>query len=329
VDDDFRALRRNLEVAGAFEYRPGHAMAALVANVAASMALLRAAAEAPLPWSLPLFVMGSFFFYRVGWLMHDGAHGAVFGEAGKDRWFTLATCLVLGEFPSGWQWGHGRHHAAPNVRGIDGDQAERWNPASRWGTRLEAALWILWMRRFLGLLMPRFITMLWIRDAVYTRTHFRDRFALELGVSLASHALQIGVFLSLFGPLGAVLWLLHVHLGLLYLNGAFLGNHYDRPSFDAGEHKSLDFATLQIVTSRNYSGGVLARFVFGGLEHQIEHHLFPALPRHGLLVAEPFVREYCRKRGLPYEVLPYTETLRRVLAFHVTPARTRDAASPL
>jgi fatty acid desaturase len=40
--------------------------------------------------------------------------------------------------------------------------------------------------------------------------------------------------------------------------------------------------------------------VYGGLNYQIEHHLFPSMPRSNLRRAQPLVRAYCAERGISY-----------------------------
>jgi fatty acid desaturase len=40
--------------------------------------------------------------------------------------------------------------------------------------------------------------------------------------------------------------------------------------------------------------------VYGGLNYQIEHHLFPSMPRNNLRRARPIVRMYCQSQGIPY-----------------------------
>jgi fatty acid desaturase len=40
----------------------------------------------------------------------------------------------------------------------------------------------------------------------------------------------------------------------------------------------------------------------GGLNRQVEHHLFPTLPRHNLGQAQELIRAFCSKHGLYYEV---------------------------
>ena len=55
-----------------------------------------------------------------------------------------------------------------------------------------------------------------------------------------------------------------------------------------------------MLTSRNIRGGRLVDFALGGLNYQIEHHLFPSMPRPNLRRAQALVRRYCRERQIPY-----------------------------
>ncbi len=66
----------------------------------------------------------------------------------------------------------------------------------------------------------------------------------------------------------------------------------------------LDFFSKQVLTSRNISGGIWASALMGGLNYQIEHHLFPSMSRPYLARARQIVREHCATTGTP----PYTET---------------------
>jgi delta8-fatty-acid desaturase len=51
--------------------------------------------------------------------------------------------------------------------------------------------------------------------------------------------------------------------------------------------------------------GIFIDWLWGGLNYQIEHHLFPTMPRHNLSKVVPLVREFCDKHGLPYMVDDY------------------------
>ena len=61
-----------------------------------------------------------------------------------------------------------------------------------------------------------------------------------------------------------------------------------------------DFLRRQVLTSRNVRGGWLTDFALGGLNYQIEHHLFPSMPRPNLRRSQALVRSFCEEQGLPY-----------------------------
>jgi fatty acid desaturase len=54
------------------------------------------------------------------------------------------------------------------------------------------------------------------------------------------------------------------------------------------------------LTSRNVRGGPLVDFALGGLNYQIEHHLFPGMPRPNLRHAQPIIRRFCHQHDLTY-----------------------------
>ena len=82
-----------------------------------------------------------------------------------------------------------------------------------------------------------------------------------------------------------------------------------------------------MLTSRNVAGSRLVDFLLGGLNYQIEHHLFPNMPRPNLRYAQPLVRAFCERHGLAYVeaslVGSYAEALRHL---HAVGAPLRPAA---
>ncbi|HEV2371203.1 MAG TPA: fatty acid desaturase, partial [Streptosporangiaceae bacterium] len=106
------------------------------------------------------------------------------------------------------------------------------------------------------------------------------------------------VFLVL-SPVKAVVFIL-VQQGLfgLYLGSSFAPNHKGMPVLDASERS--DFLRRQVLTSRNVHGGFLTDAALGGLNYQIEHHLFPSMPRPNLRHSQALIREYCLQLDLPY-----------------------------
>jgi fatty acid desaturase len=66
------------------------------------------------------------------------------------------------------------------------------------------------------------------------------------------------------------------------------------------DQDELDYLRRKVVTSRGVRGGWFVDFALGGLNYQIEHHLFPNMPRPNLRRAQPLVRAFLLDRGLPY-----------------------------
>lgn len=334
LDAGYLALRDELRARGCFTVAPWRSVVSLPLHVALAMGCFALSARLvtdvgvlAAPVAVAVFVVGSFFFYRLGWLMHDAAHGGVFAGARANHAFASLTAAILGEFPSGWRYGHNRHHAAPNVRGRDFDQSERWDPSRRYRSAVAAAVNILFFSTYKGVTLPKTLLLLGLRDGYFCFTQSRATFRRELMAVLLSFVVQNVVFAAIFGVVGPVLWIGHTMIGMLYLNTAFAGNHYDKDTFSEDEARLVDFAALQIRTSRNYRGGLVAHYVFGGLEKQIEHHLFPSMPRHHLHRAAPVVRAFCEARGLAYDELDFASCVARVVRFHVDSAGDEPATA--
>jgi len=115
-----------------------------------------------------------------------------------------------------------------------------------------------------------------VRFAVYLGAIF---WVLPLGMAFAF----LGVQLAVFG---------------VYMGASFAPNHKGMPLIPADV--KLDFLSKQVLTSRNISGGLWASALLGGLNYQVEHHLFPNMPRPHLAKAREIVREHCRTLDVPY-----------------------------
>jgi fatty acid desaturase len=106
--------------------------------------------------------------------------------------------------------------------------------------------------------------------------------------------------LVLLLPLGKAAAFLGVQVGVFgfLLGGSFIPNHTGMPIVPRGAR--IDFLNRQVLMSRNIRGNVLVDTAMGGLNYQIEHHLFPSMPRPHLKLVRPVVREYCAVRDVTY-----------------------------
>ena len=110
----------------------------------------------------------------------------------------------------------------------------------------------------------------------------------------------------------------------MYLGCAFALNHKGMPIFS--ESDQVDFLHRQILTSRNIRGGRFVTLVLGGLNYQIEHHLFPSMPRSSLRSAQPIVRAFCAHHDIAYVESGPLESYRHIVRYLRIVGRSSEAA---
>lgn len=249
-------------------------------------------------WALLLAVPAAIFTTRVVFIGHDVSHHQV----ARTSRVNDAMAIVVGDLLSGlaahwWADKHTRHHANPNQVGVDPDVAPGalvWTPeqaAARstrlgaWAARHQARLYLpMLLLEALNLKVASFRAVRSVRDLVLLSAH--------VGVYLG------GLVLALGPGRAAVFVAAHQALVGLHLGVAFAPGHKGMPMPAAGQRD--DFLRRQVLTSRNVTGGRAVEWFLGGLNHQIEHHLFPSMPRFGLRHAAGLVRAHCARLGLPY-----------------------------
>jgi fatty acid desaturase len=141
----------------------------------------------------------------------------------------------------------------------------------------------------------------------------RDRAsAVEAALVLLHAALYLTAVLVVLSPLKALAFVA-VQQGVfsLYLGISFAPNHKGMPIIESAT--AAGFARRQVVTSRNIRGGRFTTFMLGGLNYQIEHHLFPLMPRPNLRRAQGFVRDFCVAADLGYCEESFVGSFRQIV----------------
>ncbi len=237
-------------------------------------------------------------------LGHDAAHRQMFRSARANEWASLGLGTLLGGFSAGWwQHKHSSHHANPNKAGSDPDVAPgvlAFTPyarAERHGLGLYLADRQAWF--YLPLLMFEGLNLhvSSVRRVIDPAPMKRRGWEITL---LATRHLAYLTGLLLIMPPGMAAAFLGVQLALygLYLGGAFTPNHIGMPTVPPD--LKIDFLRRQVLMSRNVSGGWPIHFLLGGLNLQIEHHLFPSMPRPNLRKLQPLVRQVCAENKISY-----------------------------
>jgi fatty acid desaturase len=258
-------------------------------------------------WQLILAALAGVVLAQFGFLGHEAAHQQVFESPRWNQWIgRILAGLCTGLSYGWWMDKHNRHHANPNQVDADPDVAPgvlAFTPeAAAPRTGLAAALAKRQGWFFLPLLLLEGLQLhVASIKTLTTKPALKQRWP-ELGFVAARHTAYV-VFLFIVLTPGMAVAFIAVQVGVFgfLLGGAFAPNHVGMPIVPAGAE--IDFLRRQVLMSRNVRGGFLVHFFMGGLEYQIEHHLFPSAPRPNLPHIRKIVREYCER----YEVT-YTET---------------------
>ena len=276
-------------------------------------------------WQLATAVFLAVFFAQIGFIGHDAGHRQVFSSARANYLLGIACGdLAIGLSHGWWVAKHNRHHAHPNTDGEDPDIMLAV-VAFTGGRAQASAGWQRLIFRYQAyLLIPMlFFEAVSLHTAsirALTQSSRRPK-ALEAVLLTAHFGAYLSAVFLVLSPVRAVVFVL-VQQGLFgfYLGCSFAPNHKGMPVLSREDQPS--FLRRQVLTSRNVRGGWLIHFALGGLNYQIEHHLFPSMPRPSLRRAQPLIAAYCAERGLPYTEATLLGSYTRALRYLNTVGRS-------
>ena len=301
---DYAELSRQVKQAGLLERRRWSytwRIAVVVALLAAGWGAFVLVGDSW--WQLAVAVFLGVMFTQLGFLGHDAGHRQISGSRRVSRILgVLLGNLGIGLSYGWWVDKHNRHHAHPNTEGADPDIGmrvlaftETQARASRgWSRAVFRYQAYLFFPMLLGEALS--VHVAGVRSLASRDSGTRPAEAALLGIHFVGYLTAVFLVLS---PVKAVVFIL-VQQGVfgVYLGAAFAPNHKGMPILSPDDRS--DFLRRQVLTSRNVRGGWLTDLALGGLNYQIEHHLFPSMPRPALRRSQPLIMEFCRQHGLPY-----------------------------
>ena len=301
---DYAELSRQVKQAGLLERRRWSytwRIAVVVALLAAGWGAFVLVGDSW--WQLAVAVFLGVMFTQLGFLGHDAGHRQISGSRRVSRILgVLLGNLGIGLSYGWWVEKHNRHHAHPNTEGADPDIGMRVLAFTETQARASRG----WSRAVFRYQAYLFFPMLigealsvhvaGVRSLASRDSGTRPAEAALLGIHFVGYLTAVFLVLS---PVKAVVFIL-VQQGVfgVYLGAAFAPNHKGMPILSPDDRS--DFLRRQVLTSRNVRGGWLTDLALGGLNYQIEHHLFPSMPRPALRRSQPLIMEFCRQHGLPY-----------------------------
>ncbi|MGX7681830.1 fatty acid desaturase family protein [Jatrophihabitans sp. DSM 45814] len=303
---DFAGLARKIKDANLLERRRGHYAARIaLTGLAFAAAWLTFALLGDSWWQLVVAVAVAVLATQLAFLGHDGGHQQVFrSRRANDLMGIILGDLLVGLSYGWWLDKHNRHHSHPNYERLDPDIGDR---VFAFTTNQVAARTGRLGRLVAGYQAWLFFPLLTLEGfhlhVASLRSLLSGKGRRYRSTELVLFTLHIVIYLAavfiVLSPIKAVVFIvIHQAVFGLYMGCSFAPNHKGMPSFKADD--KVDFLRRQVLTSRNVRGNWFTDLLLGGLNYQIEHHLFPNMPRPSLRHAQHLVIQYCRDHHISY-----------------------------
>eukprot|EP00640_Fibrocapsa_japonica_P001772 CAMPEP_0113936246 /NCGR_PEP_ID=MMETSP1339-20121228/3192_1 /TAXON_ID=94617 /ORGANISM="Fibrocapsa japonica" /LENGTH=462 /DNA_ID=CAMNT_0000938653 /DNA_START=79 /DNA_END=1467 /DNA_ORIENTATION=- /assembly_acc=CAM_ASM_000762 len=341
----YRTLRTKLVAMGMYNASIGYYIYKCLSNLAILMASVACVVYSG-SWAVNMF--GAFllalFWQQCGWLAHDFLHHQVF----ENRAYGDMMGIVVGNVAQGfsvawWKNKHNAHHAVPNLHesspdSHDGDPDIDTMPLLAWSLKMaERVRNDPWGRFFIRhqafLYFPILLVarLSWLNQSFFyafeniaslnpwkTKEVALSKSRLDYPVlekaGLVVHYLYVIAMCAQMPFLRALTFFVvsQTMSGLLLALVFGLG-HNGMSVYDAAERP--DFWKLQVTTTRNVTSNWFTDWFCGGLQYQVDHHLFPMIPRHNLKKVHGLVESFCKEQNVKYHEANMLQGTVEVLTF--------------
>jgi fatty acid desaturase 2 (delta-6 desaturase) len=243
---------------------------------------------------------------QAGWSQHDFGHLSVFKNNRLNHWTQIFVLnFIKGASCDWWNYRHNNHHSKPNVLRKDPDIrldyiliVGKVLPLE-YGKKKKGYMPYQHQHWYFHFIMPPFLLPIYFNFEIPYFLIKRKRWS-ELFWMLMFFLRWEFMFAPLLGFWGA--------LGL-YMFVRFLESHWfvwttqmsHLPMAVEYEKQQEDWVHMQLKATCNIEQSWFNDWFSGHLNFQIEHHLFPSMPRHNLHKAAPLVQSLCKKHGIEYQ----------------------------
>jgi fatty acid desaturase len=273
-----------------------------------------------------------FVFTQTSTLGHDIGHREVFHGRRWIQTSTMALGVLTGLSLSWWTDRHNRHHAHPNQFDLDPDVDTPFFSFHQDNARtlrrpqrfvVEHQVWFFVLAQPLLAVVFRIWSVHYLLtgrarhprvEGLFTALHYPLYFALLLSrLSISQTIVFVIVHQACFGT---------------YAASVIAPNHKGMPTLE--KDTPMDFLRQSVLTARNVRAHPCIDFWYAGLNYQIEHHLFPSIPRNNLTELQEIVRAFCASRCIPYYETSMLQSYREILqSLAEVSASVRNESSPL
>lgn len=283
-------------------------------------------------WAIPVFMFMGLTMASIGFnVMHDAAHGSYSNNTRLNNFIAFVGGDVMGGGTFFWKIKHNIiHHTYTNIDGIDDDIAKY--PMYRFCPH-QKRLWFHKYQHIYGIPAYMLISLNWLlADDFITlfnkkinTTPIRNIATREIVLMIAGKLINILLFVAL--PFIFMKWQialvgflsLHACMGMalaVVFQLAHVVEDIEFPLADVQTNKiENEWAKHQVATTANFAmRNKLISWYVGGLNFQVEHHLFPRISHIHYPSISKIVRQTCEELGIQYNAFP---TMRQAFVSHV------------
>ncbi|MBI3968489.1 MAG: fatty acid desaturase [Chloroflexi bacterium] len=266
---------------------------------------------------IPNAILIGFVYVQIGFLGHDSDHYQIFRDPKKNAMMGLIVGnLLIGASRAWWTDDHRRHHVNPNDPEIDPNVDIGLLAYTAEQARNKTGLLRLIARHPTLMMFPVYSLEAFNIHQYSFRFLFEHRprqMGLEVALLVVHWVWYLSLVVYCLGPWQAIPFVIvHKVANGLYLASVFAPNHKGMPLLESDS--DIDYLRKQVLTARNITGSPITDFIYGGLNYQIEHHLFPTMPRNNLRRAQPIVKEYCLTHGVSYHETSIMQSYQEIFA---------------
>jgi fatty acid desaturase len=252
---------------------------------------------------------------QVAFLGHDAGHRQIARTArGNDLIGLFVANLVSGVSFTWWMDDHNRHHSHTNdlehdpnmdypVLAFDAQQLPSKRGFQRFIVKHQKYF-------FFPILSLAGLNLKCGSVKFMLENRFKGR-AMEAGIMTVHYIIYFSLIFSVLQMWAIPFILLHQFSWGIFLGSVFAPNHKGMPIMEGDSRK--DFLRCQVLTSRNIKAHPVTDFMFGGLNYQIEHHLFPSIPRNRMRELQQVVKPFCAERAVDYHETGTIESYQEIL----------------
>nr|ACB47482.1 delta6-fatty acid desaturase [Oenothera biennis]AUF71533.1 fatty acid delta 6-desaturase 1 [Oenothera biennis]AUF71534.1 fatty acid delta 6-desaturase 1 [Oenothera biennis] len=290
--------------------------------------------------------MIGFLWIQSGWMGHDSGHYQIMSGPAANRFTQVLTGnCIAGISIAWWKWNHNCHHIACNSLDFDPDLQHM--PFFAVSNKLFGSITSYFYDRKMNFdSFARFLVsyqhltyypvMCFARINLYAQS-FCLLFSNRKVPNRGQEILGLAVFWIWYPLLVSCLpsWSERVMFvavsfsvtGIQHVQ--FTLNHFSTDVY-VGPPTSNDWFEKQTMGSLDILCPPWMDWFHGGLQFQIEHHLFPRLPRCNLRKVAPFVQELCKKHNLPYNCVSFLKANALTIdTLRVAALQARDLSRPV